>query len=82
MNSHESSGTARGRRRRPLRRKQWTRSGGKWELFVENLEVARCEQAMALAEAERANVARRSKSEGSYGFGLARPRIRARLFYQ
>jgi hypothetical protein len=28
------------------------------ELFVEDLEVARCEQTMALAEAERASVAR------------------------
>jgi hypothetical protein len=53
-----------------------------WELFVENLEVTRCEPTMALAEAERASVARRSKSEGSYGLGVARPRIRARVFYQ
>jgi hypothetical protein len=53
-----------------------------WELFVKNLEVARCEQSMALAEAERASVARRSKSEGSYGFGLAHPRMRARVFYR
>jgi hypothetical protein len=53
-----------------------------WELFVEDLEVARCEQTMALAEAERASVARRSKSEGSNGFRIARPRIRARVFYR
>jgi hypothetical protein len=52
------------------------------ELFVEDLEVARCEQTMALAEAERASVARRSESEGPDGFGLTRPRMRARVFYQ
>jgi hypothetical protein len=34
------------------------------ELFVEGLEVIRCEQTMALAEAERASVARRGESEG------------------
>jgi hypothetical protein len=45
------------------------------ELFVEGLEVIRCEQTMALAEAERASVARRGESEGPNGFGLAHPRI-------
>jgi hypothetical protein len=52
------------------------------ELFVEGLEVAGCEQTMALTEAERASVARRGESEGSDGFGLARPRIRVRVFYR
>jgi hypothetical protein len=45
------------------------------EHFVEGLEVVRCEQTMALAEAKRASVARRDESEGPDGFGLARPRI-------
>jgi hypothetical protein len=35
------------------------------ELFVEDLEVARYEQTMALTKAERASVARRSQSEGA-----------------
>jgi hypothetical protein len=52
------------------------------ELFMEDLEVARCEQTMALAEAERASVARRSESEGPDGFGLTHPRMRARVFYR
>jgi hypothetical protein len=52
------------------------------ELFMEDLEVARCKQTMALAEAERASVARRSESEGPDGFGLTRPRMRARVFYR
>jgi hypothetical protein len=52
------------------------------ELFVEDLEVARCEQTKALAKAGRASVTRRSKSEASNGFGLARPWIRARVFYR
>jgi hypothetical protein len=52
------------------------------ELFVEGLEVIRCEQTMALAEAERASVARRGESEGPDGFGLAHPRIRARVLYR
>jgi hypothetical protein len=53
-----------------------------YELFVEDLEVARCEQTMALAESERASVARRSESEGSDGFVLTRPRMQARVFYR
>jgi hypothetical protein len=52
------------------------------ELFVEGLEVVRCEQTMALTEAERASVARRGESEGPDGFGLARPRTRARVLYR
>jgi hypothetical protein len=52
------------------------------ELFVEGLEVVRCEQTMALAEAERASVARRGESEGPDGFGLARSWMRARVFYR
>jgi hypothetical protein len=52
------------------------------ELFVEDLEVARCEQTMALVEAGRASVARRRESEGPDGFGLMRPRMRARAFYR
>jgi hypothetical protein len=43
------------------------------ELLVEELEVARCEQTMALAEAEGASVARRSEGEGPDELGLARP---------
>jgi hypothetical protein len=42
------------------------------------LEVVRCEQTMALAEAERASVARRGESEGPDGFELAHPRKRAK----
>jgi hypothetical protein len=52
------------------------------ELFVEGLEVVRCEQTMVLAEAERASVARRGESEGLDRFGLAPPRIRARVLYR
>jgi hypothetical protein len=51
-----------------------------FELLMEDLEVVRCEQTMALAEAEGASVARRSVGEGPNGFGLVRPRIRARVF--
>jgi hypothetical protein len=53
-----------------------------YELFVEGLEVVRCKQTMALAEAEKASVARQGENEGPDGFGLARPRIRARVLYQ
>jgi hypothetical protein len=52
------------------------------ELFVEGMEVVRCEQTMALAEAERASEARRGESEGPDGFGLARSWMRARVFYR
>jgi hypothetical protein len=52
------------------------------ELFVEDLKVVRCEQTMALAKAERASVARQSEGGGPDGFGLARPRMRARVFYR
>jgi hypothetical protein len=44
--------------------------------------VVRCEQTMALVEAERASEARRGESEGPDGFGLARPRIQARVLYR
>jgi hypothetical protein len=40
--------------------------------------VARCEQTSVLAEAEGASVARRKEGGGPDGFGLARPRMRAR----
>jgi hypothetical protein len=50
------------------------------EVLVEDLEVARCEQTMALAEAEGASVARRSEGGGSGGIGLARPQVRAEAF--
>jgi hypothetical protein len=52
------------------------------ELLMEDLEVTRCEQTMALTEAEGASVARRSEGEGPDGFGLARPRMRVRVFYR
>jgi hypothetical protein len=52
------------------------------ELLVEDLKVARCKQTMALAEAEGVSVARRSEGEGPDGFGLARPRVRAGVFYR
>jgi hypothetical protein len=50
------------------------------ELLVEDLEVARCEQTMALAEAEGASVARRSEGGGPGGIGLAHPQVRAGAF--
>jgi hypothetical protein len=50
------------------------------ELLVEDLEVARCEQTMALAEAEGASVARRSEGGGPGGIGLARLQVRAGAF--
>jgi hypothetical protein len=45
------------------------------ELLVEDLEVARCEQTMALAEAEGASVAWRSEGEGPDEFGLEHPQV-------
>jgi hypothetical protein len=47
-----SSGTARGRRRRPLRKKAVDEIRRHCELFVKDLEVPRCEQTMVLAKAE------------------------------
>jgi hypothetical protein len=50
------------------------------ELLVEDLEVARCEQTMALVEAEGASVAWRSEGGGLGRIGLARPQVRAGAF--
>jgi hypothetical protein len=52
------------------------------ELLVEDMEMAKCEQTMALAEAEGASVARRSEDGGPSGFEPARSRVRAEVFCQ
>jgi hypothetical protein len=48
-------------------------------LLVKDLEVAR---RRACEVAKRAQHQRRSEGEGPNGFGLARPRMRARVFYR